>query len=165
MIRTLCALSLLILACARAGLAAEPPALPCSGRAFPGPPPVGAPAAIALWSSNDLGPAWQPPACTGWQAGAARWVIAVSGQFRGPATSDEILARVGGVSQLKSVRYWSVSGKQWRGFLSSAQAVTTTDGKARADFSAAEIRSGQDFYFILNDSTAYRGRVMQATSA
>ena len=36
-------------------------------------------------------------------------------------------------------------------------------GKARADFSAEEIHSGQDFHFVFNDKTTYRGRVTQTT--
>ena len=165
MVKTLlAALFLLTLGCARPGWAAEPPALPCGDAAFLAAPAVGAPPAVAVWSVSDLGPKWQPPACTGWQVGAARWVIAVSGRFRGPATTNDIASRIGGVSLLKSVRYWSVSGKHWKDLLSSAQAVTAVNGKARADFSPPEILSGRDFHFVLNDSTVYRGRVSQATS-
>jgi hypothetical protein len=160
----LAALFLLTLGCARPGWAAEPPTLPCGDPAFLPAPPVGAPPAIAAWSGNDLGSKWQPPVCTGWQAGPARWIIAVSGRFRGPATTEEILARIGGVSQLKSVRYWSVTGKHWKDLLSSAHAATGVNGKPRADFSATEIRSGQDFHVVLNDGAVYRGRVTQATS-
>jgi hypothetical protein len=164
MVRTLLtAIFLLALGRFQPVWAAEPPALPCGDSDFVFSLPVDAPPAVAVWSGNDLGANWRPPVCTGWQVGPSRWVVAVSGQFRGPATTDEILARVGGVSRLKSVRYWSVTGKHWKDLLSSAQAVTAANGKARADFSAEEIRTGQDFHFVLNDNTTYRGRVTQAT--
>ena len=163
MLRSLCALFLLSLAAAAPVLAAEPPALPCGDAAFPTASPVGAPPAVVVWSGSDLGPDWRPPACTGWQPGPTRVAIAVAGQFNGPPTTDDILARVGSVSQLKSVRYWSVTAKKWKALVSSVKAVTAVNGEARADFSAEEIHSGQDFHFVLNDDTTYRGRVTQAT--
>jgi len=64
----------------------------------------------------------------------------------------------------KLTRYWSVTGKHWKDLLSSAHAVIAVNGQPRADFSAVEIRSGQGFYFVLNDSTAYRGSIAEATS-
>ena len=163
MLRLLATLLMLSLAATWPALAAEPPALPCGDEAFPIASAVGAPPAVAVWSGSDLGPDWRPPACTGWRPGSTRFAIAVAGQFNGPSTIDDILARVGGVSRLKSVRYWSVTGKKWKGLMSSVKAVTAVNGKERADFSAAEIHSGQDFHFVVNDNTTYRGRVMQAT--
>ena len=152
-----------MLAAAPPALAVELPALPCGDTAFPTATPVGAPPAVAVWSGKDLGPNWRPPPCTGWQPGATRFAIAVSGQFSGPATTEDVLARVGAVSRLTAARYWSVTGKHWKNLVSSAHAVTAANGKTRSDLSAAEIRSGQDFYFVLNDDTTYRGRIMQAT--
>jgi hypothetical protein len=163
MFRSLSALFLFLLVAYRPALAAEPPALPCGDAALPLATSVGAPPAVAVWSGSDLGPAWRPPACTGWQPGPTRFAIAVAGQFNGAPTIDDILARVGSVSQLKSVRYWSVTGKKWKGLMPSVKAITAVNGKERADFMAAEIHSGQDFHFVVNDNTTYRGRVMQAT--
>ena len=82
-----------------------------------------------------------------------RRLVAIAGQFRGPATIDDILEKVGAISLLTTIRYWSISGQRWQALLSNAHAVTSADGRQpRGDFSAAEMRSGASLFVSLDEN-------------
>ena len=54
---------------------------------------------------------------------------------------------------LRGVRYWSVTDKQWNAMFTSATALEgSSPEKPRGDFSAAELRSGREFYFLAADN-------------
>lgn len=152
---------------AAAGAGAGFPCPPAVARAVPA---LGAPATIVVSQGAELGPSWQAPPCTGWAPGPVRLLISITNRFSGPASIDDILARAGAVSLLKSVRYWSISGRKWQPMLSSAEALAAADRKQkRGDFTAEELRSGRPLYSLLNDSgpassAIFRTRVTGATA-
>lgn len=131
-------------------------------------PALGGPPVIRVSQGAELGPAWQAPPCTGWAAGPVRLVISLTSRFTGPATVDDILARAGAVSLLKTVRYWSISGQKWQPMLSSAEALAAPDRRQkRGDFTAEELRAGRPVFSLLNDSgpassAIFRTRVASA---
>ena len=107
---------------------------------------------VKLWTGSDLDPVWTPPACTPWQAGAASIVVELAGRFRSERGADALLARIGAISSLTAVRYWSVNDKQWNAMFTRAVALDgPVSRRQRGDFSAAELRAGGDFYFIAAD--------------
>jgi hypothetical protein len=151
------------------GPAAQPPchgALPQPGYAQPGTAPR-----VLVWSSPKpvVPSSWDE--CIQWSTPAARTLVAVAGRFASADTANDLLTRFGAVSQLLALRYWSVTDHAWRPLVSSATALTRlTSGAARPDFSAAEMRSGDDLYLAQRDGRSaseaiYRIRVREFSAA
>ena len=138
-----------------AALAAEPlPNPPCAGAPYPAFPAPGATPNLELWPMAALGADWTPPACTGWNRSDAV-VVALAGRFTGARDVDGILERLGNISALTAVRYWSVTDKQWNPLFARAAArATRNPTDTRGNFTAAEIRSGAPIYFLSTDNRA-----------
>jgi hypothetical protein len=130
---------------------AQPPHPPCGGAPVPAWPQPGAAPNVRLWNSSDLAPDWTPPACTSWRGGVTL-VTGLAGRFQLDGNADTLLARIGAISALSGVRYWSVTDKQWNALFTRATALNGPDPKKpRGDFSAAEMRSGGLLYFVAAD--------------
>jgi hypothetical protein len=152
------------------------PRLPCGGTAplpaFPATSALGAaPAAVQAWQAGRR-PRWTPPACTGWTAGPGqdfRNMVALAGRIQLAGSADQLLDRFGAISMLPGVRYWSTSDGGWRPLVLTASALNGPDpGQHRADFTAVELRSGRDAYFVQHDSRSsndvvYRMRVLESS--
>ena len=113
------------------------------------------PPAIEAWHGDDLAKSgWKPPDCSGWaQSSHSGFVLAIAGSFRFDGSADELAARVGAISTLRDVRYWSVTDKLWRPLLNDASALSRPDPRSRrADFGAAEMTAGSELYYRENDS-------------
>ena len=152
---------------ARAG-AVEPP---CEGaQPLPSYAMVDAPPHVEIWAASTpmAAPDWAP--CVSWSTTAIRSLVAVAGSFRSPDSTDELLARFGAVSELLTVRYWSVTDRAWRPLVSSATPLTRfVAGAPRSDFTSAEMRAGGDLYLAQRDSrfasqAIYRMRVRESTA-
>ena len=153
--------------------AAELPQPPCGAAPEPHyPAAAGARSnAVALQVKADA-PHWAPPACTGWSpAGEHGYhtLVGLAGRFRlAPGQgSDAILHRLGAISAMRQVRFWSDRAGDWRPFATEATALTGPDPAApRPDFSAAEMQSGRPLYFLqrpnrLSGEVVYRMHVAQ----
>ena len=145
------------------------PQLPCAGGAAAYPAPGAAPA-VSVWHDSDLTAAhWQPPACLGWAAASrSKLLVALSGSFRFDGSMDNLLARVGAISALPKVQYWSTTDKKWRPLAKEASALRGPDAKSRrGDFSAAELVKNATLYSWEDDSRTgeivYRLRVDEST--
>jgi hypothetical protein len=134
------------------GASAAMPQPPCNGQPTPDYPALAAAPVIQLWAASDLDPAWVPPACTAWQ-GPSNIIVGLSGRFAYTGSADALLTRIGAISTLGEVRYWSVTDKQWMNMFTHAVALDGPDAKkARGDFSAAEIHATRDLYFVAADN-------------
>ena len=103
--------------------AGEAPRLPCDGSSVkPSFGPLGSPPNVRVWASGALGDNWRPPACTGW-APAAGTLVALAGKFRFEGSADDLLTRMGAISALRGIRYWSVSDNAWRTLIEHASAL------------------------------------------
>jgi hypothetical protein len=133
--------------------AARPlPQPPCGSPPVPAYPAIGT-VTIEAWDASELPGGWSPPRCTGWQGAGARILVALSGSFPHGGGSDDLLARFAAVSAMRGIRYWSVTDKQWRPLIVDAAALTGTDRNSRrADFTLAELKSGQTLSFLEQDS-------------
>ena len=148
---------------------------PCGATApFPAYPPDAtagvAPANVRAWRTETGSPHWAPPPCTGWASDGFRTLVALAGriQLAQDDAVEQVLSRLGAVSMLRGARYWSVSDGAWRPLVSDASALDGPDPQhRRSDFSAAELRTGRNFYFVQHDSrtsgdVVYRLRVRES---
>ena len=141
------------------------PLPPCDGAApAPAFSPAGDDPAMETWSSID----WQAPACLGWPASHYRFVIAVAGRVDA-AGDEELRRRVGAISAIKGLRYWSVTENGLRVLIKDAVALSGPEGAKRNDFSAADVRAGAALYFVEEDNRSsepvtYRMRILEATA-
>jgi hypothetical protein len=103
--------------------------------------------------------------------GPAKLFITLTGQFEVAGGVDEITRRLGAISATRGLLYWSVTDEAWRPLIEDAAALQGgPDGSPRADFSAADMRSGRILYFGQNDTRStgtntYAMMVRQATEA
>lgn len=153
-------------------LGAEEPAAPtppCDGKAaWPAfPPSLGRPA-TRLWHEAELASlGWAPPACTGWQPSVRpQLVAALAGQFRHADDAAALLARIGAISSLPELRYWSAGTRRWLAMARDATALASADPQARRpDFSAAEFVPGRELYYWMDDDetgqVVYRMRTLE----
>ena len=126
------------------------------------PAPDAAPA-IGVWHQKELVQEnWTPPACTGWpSASNSRLLVTLTGRFRFAGSMDDLLDRIGSVSSLRDVRYWSDSDKEWHHLANDASALTSPNpASRRSDFKAGDLNKGARlFYWEKDDSnreTVYR---------
>ena len=148
--------------CQGAGMAMKPP---CGEAPIPSYPATGQPPAADVWSESDLRRAgWTAPDCLHWRPGKTRLVAALAGQFRFAGPSGELAQRLGRISGLKTVRYWSVSHQAWQPLVSEAGLLEGPSGGARPDIGPAELVAGRSFHYFETDRygrTVYRLDVLE----
>ncbi|WP_374594854.1 DUF6675 family protein [Aquabacterium sp.] len=141
-------------ACASRGAQAAP--LAC-GTAAPAPYPaaVAAPT-VQTWTGASPESGGPPrPDCTGLRSREFVLLVAVSGRFAHAGSADALLARVGAVSATKGMTYWSQTDQRREVLITDAAAIDGPETlKRRADFSPAELRTGQPLYFVQHDNRA-----------
>lgn len=110
---------------------------------------------------------WRAPACTHWPANSrSRHLVALAGRLHWTGDADALLGRVGAISSLRRLRYWSTSDKAWRAMVLDASAVTAPDGSGRrGDFTAAEMSNGLPRHYWIQDNrtgaAVYRIEVLE----
>jgi len=126
-------------------------------------PALDAPPVIGVWHEKELLQAnWNPPSCTGWSSAAhSRLLVTLAGQFRFNGTLNNLLDRIGAISSMREIRYWSADDKAWRPLVSDASALTSpSPASRRADFDASDLTNGAQLYYSEKDSrnreTVYR---------
>jgi hypothetical protein len=134
--------------------AQSPPIPPCgAGEVFPQYPAVDAPPKVEVWEREGLGANWAPPECTAWKTQGFAMLVAVAGRFHAPSGDAGLLRRIGAISELQGVRYWSTTHQRWQTLISSAWALEDSNGKhRRKDFVPGELTSGRTLYFEQEDN-------------
>ena len=79
-----------------------------------------------------------------------RYVV-LAGAF-GAAGTEDVLTRIGAISSRKGIKYWSVKDADWHTLITEADALESAQGKARTDFSPAELQEGKALYFRQSDN-------------
>ena len=143
------------------------PQPPCGAESNPPYPDVQHSPAIKVWDRSTLGRDWTPPDCLGWPAPGFTTLVSTVARFH--ATNVEgLLHRIGGISGLTGIRYWSTTHHSWRTLIVSASALAGPGGSARPDFSAADLAPGAVRFFQQSDSLSgkatYRLQVVSASS-
>lgn len=133
--------------------AAGAPRPPCGVTPAPDYPPLAAAPAIRLWHPHDLPDGWHPPQCIAWASADFSFMVGVAARFRGPPNTNALLARIGAISSMTSVKYWSVNRKDWERLFKRATAIVGPKAKQpRPDFTASELRDGRSHYFLEEDN-------------
>ncbi|MGE3293781.1 MAG: DUF6675 family protein [Geminicoccaceae bacterium] len=129
------------------------PRPPCAGPPSPAYPEPDVQPVVRVWSGGEPIADWTPPACIGWRPIPSRVLVATAGRFRYRGAAEDVLARLGAVSTLTTVRYWSVSDGRWQDLVTDASALDGHDAaKRRPDFRVAEMKAGADLYFAQDDN-------------
>lgn len=106
------------------------------------------PPIVKFWGDSDLSQNWKPPACTGWDEAGFSTLITTGARFRYASGAEGLLRRIGAISELAGMRYWSTTHKHWQTLIPSARALTDPQSShRRANFSPNEIRAGSLVYF------------------
>ncbi len=145
------------------------PTPPCDGaRAVPFFSAAGAVPATRLWrlaGADAL--AWRPPSCTGWSVSLSpQGLAALAGTFAFDGELETLIARIGSVSTLHALLYWSPADQGWHPMALDAAALAYADPRSRrGDFSASEFIPGRTLYYWLDDPLAgpavYRMRILE----
>jgi hypothetical protein len=122
---------------------------------------------ITISQGNDL-IRGAPPGCTDWPAASrSKLVVTLTASFRFDGSMNMLLARVGTISALRSIRYWSTTDKKWGPLSNDAYALTGPDANSRRrDFLPSELVKGADLYYWEDDvrtgPAVYRLRVWES---
>ena len=151
-----------------AGMARPGPQPPCGSDPTPAYSDLDKPPATGFWDRSDPARDWMPPICTGWTVRGFSTLTVIAGRFRTTAGAAAVRTRVGAVSEMKGMRYWSTTHKDWRTLIDDAFATNSpTSVKRRMDFSPDEIREGASVYFQQTDNLSgkaiYRMHVLEST--
>ena len=129
------------------------PQAPCEREPFPAYSRVDQQPETAFWERDDSGHDWVPPLCTGWTTRGYSTLVATAGRFRVASGTNNIRRRIGAISELGGVLYWSTTHQKWQPMIVGAYAVTAaTKGQQRKDFSPDEISEGSVFYYQQTDN-------------
>jgi len=144
-----------MLLCHGHGYAQSGPQPPCGEEAVPSYPVLDHSPIVKFWSEPDLGRDWKPPACTGWTAAGFSTLTTTVARFRHTSGAAGLLRRIGAVSELAGMRYWSTSHKRWQTLIVKAHALAGSErGGSRPDFTADEMKEGKVLYFEQADNLA-----------
>jgi hypothetical protein len=129
------------------------PVPPCGGATVPPYSDVDKPPTVKAWDRSDLAPDWTPPVCTGWTTPGFRSLVVAVARFRHNSRVEGLLRRIGAISELAGVRYWSTTHKQWQTLIVSAYALSgPAGGQRRKDFSPEEIAEDKSLYYQQEDN-------------
>ncbi|HMR29917.1 MAG TPA: hypothetical protein PKA13_03255 [Geminicoccaceae bacterium] len=154
----------LVLAVSLVGRAAlaEGPGPPCAGTVEPAYAELGAPPRTRVWERGELPAGWQPPACLGWPATEDSVWVSAAGRMRLRDGIDGLVERVGRISGLPQIRFWSVTRDAWLPLFEKAVAVTASNGEvSRPDFATSELAAGTTLY-ILSDQNDPLSEIVQS---
>lgn len=128
------------------------PVPPCAGEPQPAFPAADQPPEILVLRDGEIG-SWQPPGCLGLNPLASNAVIATAGRFHEPGGIDAVARRVGQISRLTGIRYFSVRNEGWRTLYAQAHALDGNGADRRDDFSAAEVVPGTTLRFLQEENS------------
>ena len=95
------------------------------------------------------------PDCNGLRSRDVELLVRVTAGFHSPLDMAAMLGRLGAVSALKGMPYWSYTDKKRQLLVRESYAIDNpVSMKARADFSPAELHSGALLYFAQSDNRA-----------
>jgi hypothetical protein len=129
------------------------PVPPCGSTTVPPYSDVDKQPNVKAWDRSDLGRDWTPPACTGWATPGLTTLVATAALFRHRSGAEGLMRRIGAISELGGVRYWSTTHKRWQTLIVSACALSgPAGGQRRKDFSPDEITENKFLYFQQEDN-------------
>ena len=127
------------------------PVAPCGG-AQPDFPVLGAAPDIQVFYGADID--WQPAPCTGWRTIPFNVLIATAARFRHDGDIGALLDRMGAVSGLGAVEYWSHTRGNWRTLIVEARALNSSNpADTRGNFEPDELVPDAALYYWQIENT------------
>jgi len=117
----------------------------------------------AVWQSTER--EWTPPLVLDWKKDKYTVLVMLAGTFHWSGGQDALLERIGRISSLQAVKYWTVTEQRWRQLFVESYALQSADEPGRrANFSLEEITSGKPLLFYQRENRGisegvYRMRV------
>ena len=150
-------------------LAQRGPQPPCGTAPSPLYPALDDAAVVTSWSASETGRDWRPPACTGWTAAGFTTLVTTVARFRLTSDAEDLRRRIGAISHLTGMRYWSTTHQKWQTLVEDANALTGAPaGSRRPDFTSEEMQAGTTHYFAqvdnLSGTATYRLHVAEASA-
>lgn len=144
------------------------PQPPCGSATFPPYPDLENSPAATVWDRAESGRDWIPPACTGWTESGFTTLVVTVARFRHASGVEGLLRRIGAISGLAGIRYWSTTNKRWQTLIINAHALTEAAGdRRREDFSPGEMAEGKSLFYQQEDNLSgkaiYRMRIRSAS--
>jgi hypothetical protein len=144
------------------------PQPPCGKEPQPPYPGLDDSPVVKFWNRGSLSQGWTPPACTGWNGVEFSTLATAVARFRNASGVAGLLRRIGAISELEGVRYWSTTHQRWQTLIVEAYAVTNPQGsQRRKDFTSDEMAQGQVLYFQqvdnLSGKAIYRMHIAEST--
>jgi hypothetical protein len=137
--------------------AAQAAELPCDVLAADTYPAPNEPAIVTVWATPPVLERVTAESSCGVPLENTKLVVALRGSFRFDGSLDDLLARIGAISTLEHLRYWSTTEQKWLPFIKVARALSAPDSAAvREDFSAAELRRAGDHAYLEQDNRSSR---------
>jgi hypothetical protein len=154
---------------AAVSFAQSPPAPPCGGgTVFPSYAAVDSAPKVEVYEREGLGGTWVPPDCTGWKSPGFAMLVVTAGRFHAPSGAAGLIQRIGAISELKGIRYWSTTHQSWRTLINNSSALESSAGPRRKDFAPDELTPGSTLYFEQEDNltgkATYRLRVLSISA-
>ena len=146
------------------------PQPPCGNEPIPSYPVLKDSATVKSWANTGFGRAWKPPACTSWAEEGFKTLVTISARFSSTAKAEGLLRRVGAISELAGMRYWSTTHKQWKELVVDAYALAGPEpSQRREDFASEELKQGRVVYFEqvdnLSGKATYRMHIIEASAS
>jgi hypothetical protein len=139
------------------------PQPPCGTAPFPPYPEKPGTPVVKVWERSD----WTPTACTGWSPLSSATLVVTAARFPHPGGIDGLLGRLGAVSRMTGLLYWSTSRQKWERLILDAYALTGPEGERRKDFAPAEMAAGRTLSMHQEDNllgkAAYDTRIVSRT--
>ena len=140
------------------------PQPPCGSATVPPYPALENSPAVRTWDRAESGRDWTPPACTGWTDPGFTTLVVVAARFRHASGAEELLRRIGAISEHTGIRYWSTTHKRWQTLIINSHALSDATGdRRREDFSPGEMTEGKSLFFQQEDNLSgkaiYRMRI------
>jgi hypothetical protein len=139
---------------------------PCGGAVFPPFPEAAGTPVVKVWNQSD----WTPPACVGWTVAPSATLVVTVARFRHTSGVAGLRHRVGAVSEMAGMLYWSTSSHRWQPLIVDAYALSGPSGDSRRqDFAPDEIAEGKILYAHQEDNllgkAVYRMRIVSASDS
>lgn len=132
---------------------AENPSFSCDISSLPAYPAPGAAPIIQTWKRNSGDNSSSPPNCDRFTLQNFTSLTLLKGRFKSGDDKEAMLRRLGAISTMSNIRYWSVTDSKWEALITDAAALASADAKqARKDFTPDEMKPGHDLYFYENDN-------------
>lgn len=146
-------------------LPAQPnPQPPCGNPAFPAYPRQEGTPVVQVWDRSD----WTPPPCVGWSASPAAVLVAVAARFRYAGGAEGLRRRIGAVSEMTGLLYWSATHQKWQPLIVEAYALTGPEGERRQDFAPDDLAAGNTLAIRQEDNllgkATYELRIVAASA-